>query len=363
MHIRQRRLLRLGFSVVFALVLAIATIGQGDWSLGSYRFGGGPPSGPLQFNLADSGGLGSYSFVSSVGGIAFAGMATPSAALGGQKVHLQYDGSAIDGSRLRVIVGGRTLRADLPDWLLVPVARYADSKFDSCVSLFGPQTTDTTYDIVYHQEFQNTLVGLRLLQGDMLLFDLSQTWQLPKLGGSVILGLGEVAPQRMDESSAMQIENALANGDFQSWVMTDQGENISFDSNSDRLRIGGLPYYYFWTSDVESIQKQQNDLYQRAQEAMRAGRTDEYNRLAAQNNTLTPTVREVSTLTANLKAERSALRRFNTPVYDVATNVMRYAAFFRYVKSQEPSGWKDFLGELKNVQILPHVTTPTRWAR
>jgi len=78
----------------------------------------------------------------------------------------------------------------------------------------GPNTSDTVYDIVYHEEFQNTLVGLRLLQADMLLFDLNETWQLPKFAGNVILGLGEAAPQRQNELSAIQIENALANSNF-----------------------------------------------------------------------------------------------------------------------------------------------------
>jgi hypothetical protein len=89
MQPRRRRFLRPAVSVFLTLLLAFVAIGQGDWSLGSYRFSGGPPSGPLQFNLADSGGLGSYSFVSSVGGIAFAGVATPSAALAGLKVRAQ----------------------------------------------------------------------------------------------------------------------------------------------------------------------------------------------------------------------------------------------------------------------------------
>jgi len=357
------RLYKPTISVFLTLFLSFVAIGQGDWSLGRYRLGGGPPSGPLQFNLADSGGLGSYAFVSGVGGIAFGGIARPGSPPEVQKVHLEYDSSVPDGGRLRVTVNGRKLQAAIPDWMLIPLAKYSDSRFDSCVSLFGPKTTDAMYDIVYHEEFQDTLVGLRLLQADMLLFDLNETWELPKFGGSVILGLGEIAPQGLDESSAIQIQNALANGEFQSWVMTDKGEAITFDSNGDRLQITGLPYYYFWTSNVEAIQHQQIELQQRAEQARRAGRIAEYNRIVEQSNALIPTVQEVSHLTANLKAARRALREFNPPVYDAATNVMRYSAFFRYVKRQDPSAWREFLEQLKTATARPQIITPTRWAR
>ena len=41
--------------------------------------------------------------------------------------------------------------------LPVPVARYADSRHNACVSLFGEQQDDAFYDIVYHQAFGDTL--------------------------------------------------------------------------------------------------------------------------------------------------------------------------------------------------------------
>lgn len=362
MRLRRSRLLKLTISVFLILVLALVAIGQGDWGLGRYTLASGPPSAPLQFNLADSGGLGSYAFVSGVGGVAFAGVARPGSALAGQKVHLAYDASLSDGGRLHVTVGDHALQADLANWMLVPIARFADSRFDSCVSLFGPKTTATVYDIVYHSEFQNTLVGLRLLQADMLLFDLNETWQLPKFGGNTILGLGEIAPKQLDEASAEQISDALSNGDFQSWVMTDQGEDITFEVDGDQLQITGYPYYYFWNSDVKDVQKRQNDLYQGALEARRKGNIAKHNKIVEQINALTPTVQPVLPLTKNLKAARSALRQFNAPVYDAATNVMRYSAFFRYVKQQDPSAWKEFLEQLKEVKIQPQIVTPTRWA-
>lgn len=310
-----------GLLVVLLTVIAVA---QGDWSLGDYKLLNRRPSPPLQVNLAEAGGLGSYSFVSSVGGVAFAGVASPGPAFQAGAPQLIYNPSADDGSRLQVRVGPTALSASLPDWMLVPIAHFADSPFDACVSLFGPATTDQEYDIVYHPAFQNTLLGMRLLQSDMLLFDLEQTWRLPQFGGTVVLGAGESAPRGLDDGSAQRIDGALANGSFQSWVMTDQGEPVVADAQQGRLILSGLPFYYFWSADGDRVLP-------------------------------------VESLTNGLKAQRQALQRFNAPVYGAATNTMRYAAFFRFVKQRNPDGWRDFLSSLQSVAVRPPVVTPTAW--
>jgi hypothetical protein len=255
------------------------------------------------------------------------------------------------------------VQTDLPDWMLIPIAKYADSKFDSCVSLFGPKTTKTQYDIVYHQEFQNTLLGLRLMQADILLFNLGETWRLPTFNGRVVLGAGEKVPTQMDRQAAIQIDHAISDTPFQSWVMTDQGEQIVFSNDQGRLQITGAPYYYFWTADVESTRKLQDAMYQRALAARKAGNVAEHNRIVSQVNSMVPKVQEVTVLTARLRAQRDALRRFNQPVYDAATRTMQYAAFFRYIRRQDPEAWSAFIQQLRFVNVGPQITTPDKWKR
>jgi hypothetical protein len=89
----------------------------------------------------------------------------------------------------------------------------------------------------------------------------------------------------------------------------------------------------------------------------------EHNRLVDRANRLTPEVREVVALTQALKNARDALRQFNTPVYDAATNTMRMAAFFRHVKGHDAAGWRAFVSQLSGVKPPPTLTTPTAWAR
>ena len=89
----------------------------------------------------------------------------------------------------------------LPDWQLIPIAKYADdNEYNACVSLFGPKPTLSKYDIIYHKAFKNTLLGLRLFQMDILLKDLDSFWDIPQLGGQVILGTGEVRATEPDNS-------------------------------------------------------------------------------------------------------------------------------------------------------------------
>lgn len=108
---------------------------------------------------------------------------------------------------------------------------------------------------------------------------------------------------------------------------------------------------------------EQHRLETLADAALRKGSVAEHNRIIRQANALVPTVEEVTSMTQGLKNARGALRRFNTPVYDAATQTMRYAAFFRYVKGQNPGAWRSFVHEVESVSIQPPVVTPTRWAR
>ena len=348
-------------AAVCCFLLAVLVLGQpGAWDLGSYKFISTRSSPPLQYSLARSGGLGSYRFVSNVGGVAFGGVAVPRPELAGKNVLLRYDGDRPDGSRLLVQIGSDKLQTDLPDWMLVPIAKYAASEFDACVSLFGPETTDTQYDIVYHENFQDTLLGLRLMQADILLFNLNETWQLPKFNGRVILGAGESAPRTIDQNAAIQINNALTDAAFQSWVMTDEGEPITFYSDHGQLRIAGSPYYYFWKSNVEAIKQVQDALYQ---QALAANTTAEHNRIVNRINAMEPEVQGVTTLTDKLRSAQDALRRFNRPVYDAATKTMQYGAFFRYVRTHDPAAWSAFMDQMALVSIQPQIRTPTRWSR
>ncbi len=353
-------------AIVSALLVLVGTVAPSrgaTWELGPYQFVNGPSSPPLLSRMGP-GSLESYGFVGKVGGVAFAGVAVPGKALASKSVTLVYDDGKPDGRRLAVRIGDSVYVQDLPDWLLVPIANYADSDYNACVSLFGERTTDASYDIVYHPAFQNTLLGLRLLQADILLFDIANTWRLPAFEGKVVLGRGESRPDGPAWTSANKITSVLRTAPFQSWVLTDQEAPVVFTATGEgKLDITGEPYYYFWISDFAAYKRSWERLVAQTKPLRAAGKTREYNEVARRINTLAPEVTEVKRLTSGLKSIRGDLRNLNPRVYDAATSTVRYAAFFRYVKRTNRQGWTAFLMKVKALRPLPDIVTPTSWSR
>lgn len=335
----------------------------GSWDLGKYSLVQGPPNGPLLETLNSGTSLKSYSFVSGVGGIAFIGVAVPDTGIGLKKLNLRYDPTQPDGRRLQVNIEEKIVPLTIYDWQLIPIARFADSIHNACVSLFGPKTTSTMYDIVYHPAFQDTLMGVRLLQADILLFDLTETWQLPKFNGKLVLGAGETRPSGIDQTSAIKIQSVFKSADFQSWVMTDDKTQVRISWNGEQPELSGEPYYYFWISDMPAFQKHRAALIAKLESLRNAGKVDEHNRLVKKINAMEPEVLEVKKLTDGLKQKSDALRRLNPAVYDAATKTMRFSALFRFVKQRNPENWNKFLAQIQEVKIFPAVKTPTQWEK
>src|SRR5260370_35056761 len=104
------------------------------------------------------------------------------------------------------------------------------------------------------------------------------------------------------------METAVQGGTFQSWVMTDQDEEVVFALRGGRLELTGAPYYYFWTSNVEEGQEAQQRLESQALEQRRAGRIAEHNRIVEQIHAMAPTVSELKSRTRRMGDARGAVR-------------------------------------------------------
>lgn len=320
--------------LLLTFALSVTALAQSNsWELGPYRLLTGPSSPPLRVTMNGARGLRSASFVGSVGGIALESVAVPGPSVRGKDIKLSYDKSQKDGNRLSITIGSKVYHPKLPDWMLVPISKYAESPYTACVSLFGEKTTPEYYDIVYHPAFQNTVMGLRLLQADILLIDVGRFWDLPKFNGRMVVGLGEAKPKGTAwRSSASEIQSVVKRAKFQSWVLTDHGVTVSFNLNKDSFMLSGEPYYHFWIAEPQG-----------------GGRE--------------PRVVEVRSVTEGMKAKRSALRKLNPVVWNAVVNTMQYAAFFRYMKRNKPAVWSSFLNQVQRVPVLPRVKTPTRWKR
>lgn len=374
------------FIPLLLLLLGSAVPATAQWEMGPYSTLNRPAGPPLR----KSGNVRSYAFVSQVGGVAFAAVAEPGPGLAGKPLTLRYDPTREDGSRLSLRVGEAAVTVHLPDWQLIPIARYAETPYNACVSLFGDETSETRFQVLYHPAFENELLGVRLFQADILLMDLDESWRLPSYRGQVLLGTGEAPPASPDLQTQLHIHQALADAQFRSWVLSDEGERLRADVVDGRLRLTGEPYYYFWDADlaprdalvkeVEALQAKidrHNSLVNRHNALMARGEVSELPALAEAINRLAhetrgypdlvaridgfdPAIQE-SPATGRLKARRSSLRSFNPAVFDAATRTAQFAAFFRWVKREHPQAWSSFMSQITDLRTTPRLETPTNW--
>lgn len=217
--------------------------------------------------------------VARVGGVSSDGVATPDEGLTVNTIVPSYSATRPDGQRLSVTINGQTVTAPIYDWQLIPIAKFADSEFFSCFTMFGaandeqsaqPSTFVRPDDYRYHADFKDTLVGLRFFQLDGLFLHKDNT-DLVKDGGRYILGAGESAPNLAENDKGWDAfekrrENEEDLWRFNSYVISDYRRSITFGIDQNKLRIKGEPYVYFWRIDPESKGKFLNGEAQEAVE-------------------------------------------------------------------------------------------------
>ena len=228
--------------------------------LGGMTFGVWPPK-PLTVHMSRAPG-----FFRMVGGVAFNQVATGHEDL--TIAALTYDPRQPDGKRLQITLdshdGARhQVWASLFDWELLPIANFADSEYQSVVTLYGSledkeeeqrQTRAGNQIINFHPAFQDTLLGLRLLQTDLLVIDQNAA-ELFRENSTYIIGVGEAKfsntmLQQQKERLAM-VENWMRQQEspdnyFDSYVVSDIDQPVSFSFIEDRLVLTGTPIWYCW---------------------------------------------------------------------------------------------------------------------
>jgi len=277
--------------------------------------------------------LRALSFVSRVGGVSFDGVAAPADGTTVSSFNLKYDPNEADGQRLKIVVNNESYTSDLPDWQLIPIAKYANSYNTACVTLFGPESDSLHEHIQFHASFQNSLLGMRILQSDIMLIDPIEYHEVFQYGGHYLLGRGEMQP---DANKAMKAAEGIeyliyafqqAGKGYHSYVLTDAGIKIRFSTDANSFYLTGDPYYYFFKYGA--------------------------------NHEVLPST-EMNRSFKKLYAEISEM---NPLVYESVSNTMKYAALFRYVKQNYPARWQTFLQSVWYVRPKPQVVTPTAMPR
>ncbi|MBN2103764.1 hypothetical protein JW835_06965 [bacterium] len=212
--------------------------------------------------------------VTDVGGITFDQTARPASGLNIQSVVLHYHQDDHDGERLEITLNNQKLASPIYDWMLLPVAEYVASDYYSIFSLFGhaldenvddafytakteEQVEKSDWIVNYHPQLENTLLGLRHFQMDMLiLYDFNT--DLPKEDGEYILGPGEKAPILLNNQAGyVAFDNHMTDiiNDLgvihRSYVISDYTRDIQFFVRNDSLILTETPYFFCWQYEYD----------------------------------------------------------------------------------------------------------------
>lgn len=274
------------------------------------------------------------SFVRRIGGVVFGEEAVPAGASPTSIVY-QYDPHLPDGHRLWLKVDGVSARTYLHDWEMVPIINFVESNQTECVTAFGElQDRALTRQINrraarhmrfiynYAAAFNDNLVGIRLMQADMIFVFPEMTDVMMDDSRNPILGAGEARP---DPSTLLLAQlrrsNALRGMDYISYILTDRDTRVTFSTTNGSLTIEGDPHYFFWRfgprNQVEEVP------------ATREARDFKY------------------------------VHSLNPTVFYTVQAVVQYGAFFRYLRNHHPYGWPRLLAAVRGIAPLPHVETPT----
>lgn len=206
-------------------------------------------------------------FLGRVGGVTFDGVAKPKGNLTVRSLNLDYTSrNKADGERLSILINGKNVSAPIPDWKLIPIAKFANSDFYSTFTLFGrledreeeKRIIESGGNIVnYHPAFMNTLMGLRLFQLDTLALSRFASYDLVKDADNYLLGKGESEPNIETNRTGLnrflefRSENLSQFNKGSSYLISDRDTDVFFSIEGNNLSLSGEPTYYYWDIDRE----------------------------------------------------------------------------------------------------------------
>lgn len=239
------------------------------------------------------------------GGIYFNQTANPFGDQGINSLNLRYDEKEKDGYRLNLVINNEQVKVLIPDWQLIPIVRFAGSPYFTCLTLSGSLNDTGKAETIlknggriinYHQAFNNTLLGWRLLEMDILLI-YPEAVNLPEFddGGS-ILGSFE---SLFSATEGTQVFNSMQNflnglqkstGEkHRSWLLNDTRKPVTFRIVNGQLRFDYEMFYNCWrfncdaedmnyekkTRRIDFLRKRLRDEFDIETEKVKTGKLDE----------------------------------------------------------------------------------------
>lgn len=383
---RKNMLVILG--ILFVAVSSLSHITAGRFSL--TRVGAPHLVNPMSVRA----GVSNYGFAAKVGGIAFGEVAQ---SLDGSIIEtLRYKPDRADGSRLeaQIRLANESFSVILPvyDWEFIPVARFARGNQDALVTYFG-ELTDTSQEkrfrerdcriVNYHSAIDNTLIGLRLMQSDLLAFHEIGPLNFLQNGNPIRATNENLRDEQQNKSSISEIQKIYFGSGASSYIICDVDQRIGFrvagSGNSRGLELTGHPYWSCWKTAkidedellmeilmdfVETLSSnEQIELIKSLEDSgeMPHSIRIKFEKYAEKHieNMMASSFKRLPNVSKALSDKMRQLEGGNPPVYHSLCNFMRYAALFRYFKNHNPGSYNSFVDSFQNVNPNPRITTPT----
>jgi len=224
------------------------------------------PATALSQSLPRGKGVVTYRFASRVGGVAFRAEAK-SEEEGVVLSDFTYDPSRPDGKRLILTfrVNGKTIQVvpDVFDWQWIPMARFVQEENEALFTFFGQLENEEEEAsrrergeriFNYADSIDNTLMGLRIMQADLLVFHPAAPYNFTD-GGVLVKGRGEETRDAMRNAvDSGEIQKYYATIGAQSYVISDPPDGITFRIQKDvepaKIFFLGHPYWHCWKRNM-----------------------------------------------------------------------------------------------------------------
>jgi len=259
-NLKQIRNLKSKFSMklrmIAILMLSVQVLfGQGYMSLGGAQLIVNPQVDKSQRTLSSVANLSEARVWSKLGGVVFGDTAIASPSLSINSMSLMCD---VLTSKSFVVINQQKYEIDLPIWQLQPIVKFANDSMTSVITLYG----DSICPVRIHEAFLDNLMGLRLLQTDLMLagnyLNPEDSWDIPKNDrGESILADSEKSLYKNKQRNKIHILlneiSKVENNNFNTYIFTDYQEPFVFDIQNGKFVINGFPYYKFAKRDTSQV--------------------------------------------------------------------------------------------------------------
>jgi len=304
--------------------------------------------------------------------------------LQGLPISLSFDKVSQFDSVFKAKIGNHAVVSDIPSWIWLNAAVFANTEETAAVTLYGKaDTTDEkSYDlkyrprywVSYHPAIDDTLMGLMLFSADAVfvksnpdgirkitegikdnagLFSKFPTYnEVSSIKASVVLkgmlnegknigtALKKVEVELIasviegsleDQSKLLKVQKELANdywaSSWSTYMLNDVDTRFEISTKDGKLIVDGVPNYRFGsTYDGEFF--------------------------------------EAETLTFVVSNNRDILYDLNPIVFASVDQFSKMVAFFNFIKVRHPAEWDRFVGSLEPIlDQIPKVDLPAAWSK